>query len=452
MVVSHRFSLLGCRRLLTLVDARLYVEAVPTTLTRRAILDIVRLPATSTLCVYLDGDLMPLPDHVEIQAQTGLLISLRPAVAGRPTVTSIHGILRAAGPGAPQPVLLPTPLGRHLCIVTEQGRTVFSVGDGQDLPSPMAIPFLLGYPPGMRICPSRERTDDVEVFGFPCSAVLAITDSTDDAKPYACFFDARGLLQSWLMLPFGEEGLPLDEVFPLLETFMPPHWQLHLEGADAEAGHFRCYDGHVIRASFVPEDPEDEPDLAEEDHSPDADFSDSPPDSDAGSDSDMSGSIAPASFRSRSPRRPPRLQQDPPGSSTYSRGPNQSTHVKGTFSGKSHTAPFCQHFRWLVYLGLFVPAGSVPQVAKDQPFLCDGGPPSQLGLTYHAAIHTIPTPLRNALHASPAVPAQWSTAPPSDVHLSIGRFIPSLRKLQPNPSARPCSSRPPCLRLWPSFH
>ncbi|CAE7027633.1 hypothetical protein AK812_SmicGene8811 [Symbiodinium microadriaticum] len=408
---------------LTSVDARFFVETVPVTLSRQVIFDIVRLPLAPALHIYIDEDAEPLPGDIEFPAQTGMLISLRPATAGRPPVFPVGQVLHTARPGEPHPVDLPSPAGRHLCIVTEHGHSVFSVADGQNPPSPMALPSLLGHPSGSRICPSYRQPADVEVFGFPCSAVLAIVSPSDDDSPYACIFDARGLLQGWTMLPFGEEGLPIEEAFTLLETFMPPHWQLHLEGADAEAGHFCCYDGHVIRASFVPETPDIASDGYDTDDADHESFADafpppSPEPSDTSSDHDMSPGDNPTPRRSRSPRR----GNSPPGAAFRSHAHIDRPRLAAPRQrAPRHSAPFARptnspprlRLQCLMCFLLLAPVqGGMQNESLPDPTACMG--------TFHSAhchhsgfeARPLPTPLRNARHdfgaACASLPAESS--------------------------------------------
>ena len=417
---------------LTLVDARFYTEAVPATLSRQAVLDIVRLP-THALDIYIDEDARPLPDDVEFQAQTGMLITLRPAAVGRPAVASIQQVLHAAANGEPFPVFLPSPTGRHLCIVTERGHTVFSVAEGQDLPSPMAIPSLLGHPSGARICPSHQQLHDVEAFGFPCSAVLAIVDPADDEQPYACIFDARGLLQGWILQQFGEEGLPIEDAVTLLETFMPPHWQLHLSGAATEAGHFCCYDGHVIQASFVPEDP----DSASDGHSTEDDdhesFVDDPshpsPDpSVADSSQDVPHRATPTSGRSRSPRRGPSSSETafrPHARAGQHRQPIQPHRSMRRLHPPVGAAlsffPFGRRLQGLICFLSLIPAQGVARVEPlSASSACAGPFPAPHCFSGRLPMRPLPTPLRNACHGPSQVCASPPAEPQSGPAITIG--------------------------------
>ena len=120
----------------------------------------------------------------------------------------------------------------------------------------MLLPGLVGFPPTARICVPRTSIQDVVLDGFPCSAVLAVGEQdTNSAEPYVCIVDCRGILQGLTTFLFGEEGLPVELVYEILETFMPPHWRLRVDGADVAAGNFCCRDGQVLSAVYLPEIP-----------------------------------------------------------------------------------------------------------------------------------------------------------------------------------------------------
>ena len=239
---------------LTVLDRRLFVETVPSTISRRAILSLAKISEPTAVDIFLDDAAMPLADETEYPVHTGVLIRICPSAAGPRTVFTVPQVLRHATTHQSHPTFTPAPLGRHLCMVTETGHSTLSFPHDTLLPSPIMLPSLLGFPLNARICPARRAPDNVECWGYPCSAVLAVTDTAEgNEEPYVCLVDATELLQGWQLFTFGEEGLEAQHVHTVLETFMPPHWQLYLEGAEVEAGRFCCHDGHVIHATFVPE-------------------------------------------------------------------------------------------------------------------------------------------------------------------------------------------------------
>ena len=295
---------------LTVLDRRLFVETIPSTISRHVIVSLARISEPAAVDVFIDDDATPLADEAEYPVRTGVLIRICPSAAGRRPVFTVPQVLQYAAVHQSHPTFTPAPLGRHLCMVTENGHSVLSFPHDALLPSPMMLPSLLGFPLSARICPARRAPDNVECWGYPCSAVLAVADATEgNVEPYVCLIDARGLLQGWQLFSFGEEGLDANHVHTILETFMPPHWQLYLEGAEVEAGRFRCHDGHVIHATFVPEpQPGQGPPQSQEGDDSEPETDDDLMDvSDAESGSDGAGPSArnrPRVDRSRSPRRP----------------------------------------------------------------------------------------------------------------------------------------------------
>ena len=83
---------------------------------------------------------------------------------------------------------------------------------------------------------------------------------------------------------------------------MPPHWQLHIEGADTGHGHFHLEDGHVLQATFVPEVPTPEVPRTPQEES-DSELGTPDPSVDAENDSMSSAEARPRSSRSRSSAR-----------------------------------------------------------------------------------------------------------------------------------------------------
>ena len=241
---------------LTQYDRRLFLEGLPSVVSRDIILNIARIPATDDVSVFLNEASVPLRADAEVPVHTGVLIIVCRVGSGRAQSHTVQQVLAHAMLHGSHQIFHPPPAGRHLCIVTETGQSLLSFRSEEVLPSPMVLPSLMGFPLSFRVCPARQSHHDVELWGFPCSAVLAIVDrAQSESEPYACIVDARGLLQGWSVFMFGEEGLALNFVHDILETFMPPHRRLHLEGADIEAGHLCCHDGHIIRATFAPEVP-----------------------------------------------------------------------------------------------------------------------------------------------------------------------------------------------------
>ena len=68
-----------------------------------------------------------------------------------------------------------------------------------------------------------------------------------------CVIDCRGMLQGWMLWPFQAPGIQVAVLHDILETFMPAHWCLHIEGAALVHGVYRCQDGQLLHSSFVPE-------------------------------------------------------------------------------------------------------------------------------------------------------------------------------------------------------
>ena len=238
------------------LDARLYVEPAPSTITLQVLLRIARVSDGSNVCVYIDDGQEPIRADTEYPVRTGTCICFCRRGTPRPAYASLAQVLSIAEARVPHPVVLPTPAGRHLCIVCDHGQEILSFAGPEVTPSPMALPSLLGAPSGSRLCIPTQPLPDVELQGKPCTAVLAIVEPPQDQnEPCACLVDARGLLQGWMLFHFGEEGLLAEPLYDLLSTFMPPYRYLHIDGADFLAGYFCCRDGHVLGATFEPESP-----------------------------------------------------------------------------------------------------------------------------------------------------------------------------------------------------
>ena len=387
------------------VDQRLFVDTVPAVLDLPRILQLAKLNADADVEVFVDDSQVPLQAGVEVPMQTGVTLFFRQARRGRGDICALRRVLDHEGPHDPHPIVLAPPADRHFCIVAEEGHSLFSPEPTLPLPSPMVIPALLGFPIGSRICPALQGPRDVELSGYPCSAVLAIVDPEQvPSEPCVCLIDARGLLQGWMLTTFRDPGPQVAPLRYWLSTFTPPHWELYIEGAALEAGCLLCADGHVIYASFVPEGIHADT-HGEEGEEADSEFAtdDSLVDAESPMDVDTVDQNSTTSQRSRSPRRG---QAEPvdnsatpdeaalfrysarrcPASPSVSR-PNgqwltlglllhQVGPVGGTFGGGRASPLKRQHCG----RGKDFPSGSVPKPAVDQP-ACTGPRP-------------IPTPCR----------------------------------------------------------
>ncbi|CAE7215539.1 unnamed protein product, partial [Symbiodinium sp. KB8] len=265
-----------------------------------------------------DGNAMLVRDGIELRPMADVLMLVpleelsarmlqKGSQSGRRPAFELGEVLQQDVFRMPHPVELPVPEGRHLCIVDERGHQRVSFRAGELLPSPMMLPSIVGFPPPARICVPHTPILDVVLDGFPCSAVLAIGEHPHSEEPYVCIADCRGILQGLTTFPFGEEGLPIEQVYEVLDTFMPPHWRIQVEGADVAAGHFCCHDGQVLTVVYLPEipspcatEPLDEG-TESENGSPDPSIGTSDEENCGGSSPATDRSSAAA--RSRSPRR-----------------------------------------------------------------------------------------------------------------------------------------------------
>ena len=289
------------------IDARLYVTALPAFVDAGFVLRVAQIHADQAVEVYVDTAPNPMPPRGEVRTVTGMTFTFRRAGSGRRPAFELGEVLQQDVFRMPHPVELPVPEGRHLCIVDERGHQRVSFRAGELLPSPMMLPSIVGFPPPARVCVPHTPILDVVLDGFPCSAVLAIGEYPHSEEPYVCIADCRGILQGLTTFPFGEEGLPIEQVYDVLDTFMPPHWRMQVEGADVVAGHFCCHDGQVLTVVYLPEipspcatEPPDE-DAESENESPDPSIGTSDEENCGGSSSATDRSSAAA--RSRSPRR-----------------------------------------------------------------------------------------------------------------------------------------------------
>ena len=301
---------------LTDIDGRLYLCPLPAVVNRSLLCHVAGIPGDE-IEIFVEGQENPVPQGQDVHVSTSMLITFRPASEEPRHIFRLAQILQQGGERQPSPVTLPSPSGRHLCIVTDHGHQRLSFSPETSIPSPMTIPCMLGFPEGSRICVPCEPIREVELDGFHCSAVLAVASSLEPAEvPYVCILDCRGLLQGLTTFSFGEEGLPVHFVYDVLETFMPPHWRLHTEGADIVAGHYACRDGHTIRAAFVPEEPSPEG-VATHDEGSESEPETQDPDCDdafshSSEDSTLRTRGSLSSSRSRSPRRDPGEAVDNP--------------------------------------------------------------------------------------------------------------------------------------------
>ena len=236
------------------LDGRLFVEATPLVFDRACVLRLARLPDLAEVDVYVDGAPEPLTPQDQVQAFTGQSLVFCPRGSQAPAGYQLGQVLGHAD-RALHPVVLPVPAGRHFCIVTDSGHRLLSFGEAAEVPSPWYIPVIMGFPAQTRVCVLGPDASEVAIAGFECAAVIALVEegAATVGGPFACAVDCRGLLQGWSLETFGETGIPAAPFRDHLETFMPPHWQLLLEGVREEVGFLRCHDGQVIWASFVPE-------------------------------------------------------------------------------------------------------------------------------------------------------------------------------------------------------
>ncbi|CAE7931567.1 unnamed protein product, partial [Symbiodinium necroappetens] len=291
------------------VDGRLFADSVPSTIDRQRILRFAGLDEAGDWDVFVGDSLHPLVDLQEIAVSTGTLFAISSRDGRRDQVSTVYEVLAETAHWEERPAI-PVGQGRNVCAVLDQGhRRLRRIGDQGALAE--IFESLSLRADSARICHAHPLTRDVTMKGFACQEVLAVISPGDAGVANApmgpaCIFDCRGLLQGWLLWPFTGIGPCCADVRDLLEMFMPPSWELYIEGASrVQDGCWPAVDGQIFWASFIPAEIASEPGagMHEEDDQPD-DSSDG--EADASPDPAPPG--ADTAYRrrrrSRSPRRP----------------------------------------------------------------------------------------------------------------------------------------------------
>ena len=240
------------------VDGRLFAECVPSTIDRLRILRFAGLDEDGEWDVFAGDAPNPLEGLQEVAVLTGTLLTVLPRHSHRSQVPTVFEVLDGPAHWEVHPDI-PHGQGRNVCAVLDQGhRRISRVGVQSTLTE--IFESLSLRADSARICHAHPLARDVTIKGFACQEVLAVIQPDDAGTENvfvgpACIFDCRGLLQGWLLWPFTGIGPCCADVRDLLEMFMPPSWELYIEGASrVQNGCWPAVDGQIFWASFIPAD------------------------------------------------------------------------------------------------------------------------------------------------------------------------------------------------------
>ena len=250
------------------VDGRLFSMVIAFSTTREQLCSLV-LVDPEAVNIYAYGSATPLPPGAELFSQHAGCVFFTPKAAPISVGHCLRTMLIASC-GWFLDTFLPSVVGqsgRFLCIVTDQGQSLFELGHqrGPHYREDVALHYNLDLAHAC-IQVSRPRIYDAAVKGYACRGVLSAIDmlygqtrfhsrdtSENPSKLEVAFVDCRPMLEGWQALPFRNGQYPHAALVEELSVFALTDYQVQLDGAEVDdAGFLLLAPGQVIVAHYVP--------------------------------------------------------------------------------------------------------------------------------------------------------------------------------------------------------
>ena len=244
------------------VDGRLYVDLGPTAADKATLLKFVGLPVDAHIDIYLGAESVPMPDNEVRDLHHGMCIFFVPRHSLPGAYYYLADVLLSSYVWDTDAFI---PMGPHepiMCVVTDKGAKAICFDDETTFGDTGVLARALGIPES-RLClqPAIPAITDAAIKGRSCRGVYGVSDlvprdqnlpTQDLVMPTLGLIDCRAMLQDWDLLATPDGRLPFADICTVLETFTPPHWELHLERATTLGSQLQYTPGRVIFASYVP--------------------------------------------------------------------------------------------------------------------------------------------------------------------------------------------------------
>ena len=244
------------------VDGRLYVDLGPTAADKATLLQFVGLPVDAHIDIYLGAESVPMPDNEVRDLHHGMCLFFVPRHSLPGAYYYLADVLLSSYAWDTDAFIPMGPQEPIMCVVTDKGAKAICFDDETTFGDAGVLARALGIPES-RLClqPAIPAITDAAIKGRSCRGVYGVSDlvprdqnlpTQDLVMPTLGLIDCRAMLQDWDLLATPDGHLPFADICTVLETFTPPHWELHLERATTLGSQLQYTPGRVIFASYVP--------------------------------------------------------------------------------------------------------------------------------------------------------------------------------------------------------
>ncbi|CAE7232845.1 hypothetical protein AK812_SmicGene42996 [Symbiodinium microadriaticum] len=250
-------DLLGACLDATLIDGRLFACHVPDYISRHEILQFADLLPSADVEVYIGSDVGAIVDETPFHVFPGVWIRIQPKGCQHPPDACL-GLQLLRDVGWSDEAQLPVPVfeGDAYCLV-HGGEYCLHFTDPVH---PTHYRRYIAARVGLQVADidvqaAAPRPSDVEICGYPCRSVLAVTHCSDIRQGPArqvVVIDCRPIHEGWCVA-FANNGEFASRAFAQgLNQTAPRGWQTSLNVAIDAAGLSRVRAGQVIVVTYAP--------------------------------------------------------------------------------------------------------------------------------------------------------------------------------------------------------